>query len=277
MKRLTFLLSFTLVAICCNAQVGGTIVYTDYGGDTVVDFDHRRINFDVDFDGERDVFIENYLGAPQDFQQYIRFTVTRENYELAAITDLWEQGPGLGHDTIQMGDTISHCNSWTLGYSYGCYYCQEWMLTGNGFRGYLGTRKQVGDNYYYGWIEFKMHWYYRFNGLWVPCLILYSTAFCTIPDYPLMAGQTCLDWDVEENEATAFATVNPNPTNSLVTITGKDLKSAEVINALGQCVASATGESERLQIDLSSLPAGIYFINITDTEGRKCVRKVVKE
>jgi hypothetical protein len=71
--------------------------------------------------------------------------------------------------------------------------------------------------------------------------------------------------------------VNGRPTNSLVTITGKDLKSAEVINALGQRVASVTGESERLQIDLSSLPAGIYFINITDTEGRKCVRKVVKE
>ena len=58
---------------------------------------------------------------------------------------------------------------------------------------------------------------------------------------------------------------------------GKDLKSAEVINALGQRVATVTGESERLQIDLTSLPAGVYFVNITDAEGRKCVRKVMKE
>jgi hypothetical protein len=42
-------------------------------------------------------------------------------------------------------------------------------------------------------------------------------------------------------------------------------------------VATATGEGERLTVDLSGLPSGIYFVNVTDKEGRKCVRKVVKE
>ena len=32
-----------------------------------------------------------------------------------------------------------------------------------------------------------------------------------------------------------------------------------------------------MQIDIANLPTGIYFVNITDSEGRKCVRKVVKE
>ena len=63
----------------------------------------------------------------------------------------------------------------------------------------------------------------------------------------------------------------------LVTITGQDLKSAEVFNTLGQQVVSTTGEGERLTVDLSGLPAGVYFVNITNKEGRKCVRKVVKE
>ena len=34
---------------------------------------------------------------------------------------------------------------------------------------------------------------------------------------------------------------------------------------------------ETLQIDIANLPAGVYFVNIMDEEGRKCVRKVVKE
>ena len=85
-------------------------------------------------------------------------------------------------------------------------------------------------------------------------------------------------YDVEEHPTEhAFATICPNPTNSTFTVTGKNLKSAEVLNALGQRVATAKGKGETLQIDIANLPAGVYFVNITDEEGRKCVRKVVKE
>lgn len=71
--------------------------------------------------------------------------------------------------------------------------------------------------------------------------------------------------------------VSPVPTTDNVVITCPNLHQAEVINAFGQCVAKAKGEGERLTIDLSTLPTGIYFVNITDKEGRKCVKKVVKE
>ena len=75
----------------------------------------------------------------------------------------------------------------------------------------------------------------------------------------------------------AFATVHPNPTNGLVSITGQDLKTAEVFNALGQRMATAKGNDEQMTIDLNGLPAGVYFVNVTDKEGRMCVRKIVKE
>jgi hypothetical protein len=42
-------------------------------------------------------------------------------------------------------------------------------------------------------------------------------------------------------------------------------------------VATARGEGETMRIDLSELPIGVYFVNITNKEGRKCVQKVVKE
>lgn len=81
---------------------------------------------------------------------------------------------------------------------------------------------------------------------------------------------------MEDKENLAF-TIHPNPTSGQVIITGKELKSARVINTLGQCVATVKGEGEQITVDISDLPAGVYFVNVTDSEGRKCVRKVVKE
>lgn len=80
-----------------------------------------------------------------------------------------------------------------------------------------------------------------------------------------------------ENQEYVFSTLYPNPTDGFITIAGQGLKSAEVFNTLGQQVATATGEGERLNVDLNGLPAGVYFVTITDKDGRKCVRKVVKE
>ena len=86
------------------------------------------------------------------------------------------------------------------------------------------------------------------------------------------------DYDVEEKPAEeGFATIHPNPTIGQVTIMGQDLKTVEVFNTLGQQVSIANGNGERITLDIRNLPAGIYFVNITDSEGRKCVKKVVKE
>jgi hypothetical protein len=42
-------------------------------------------------------------------------------------------------------------------------------------------------------------------------------------------------------------------------------------------VLSVQGEGNEFRIDMAALPAGVYFANVTDKEGRRCVRKVVKE
>ena len=137
----------------------------------------------------------------------------------------------------------------------------------------IGLRHCDGQDCYYGWMEFEED---RNND---PTVLFHISriCYCTIPNYPLQWGQTSLEWDVDENKDEARVTLHPSPTTGLVTVMGKDLKSAEVVNMLGQHVAKAQGEGERLTVDISSLPAGIYFVNITDSEGRKCVRKVVKE
>ena len=82
--------------------------------------------------------------------------------------------------------------------------------------------------------------------------------------------------DIEE-KGSLVCDLYPNPTNEQFTISGTNLKQAKVINTLGQCVAKVKGEGEQLTVDISNLPSGVYFVNITDGEGRKCVKKVVKE
>ena len=71
--------------------------------------------------------------------------------------------------------------------------------------------------------------------------------------------------------------IYPNPANGKVIIEGIEAAEVQIYNAIGQCMASVTGKGEPLTIDISNLPAGVYFVNITDGAGRKCVKKVVKE
>ena len=78
-------------------------------------------------------------------------------------------------------------------------------------------------------------------------------------------------------ERRAFVSLVPNPATGLVTVIGEILRQTEMFNMLGQQVLSLQCKGNELQIDMTTLPAGIYFVTVTDKEGRKCVRKVVKE
>ena len=79
------------------------------------------------------------------------------------------------------------------------------------------------------------------------------------------------------NESSATFEVYPNPAGGQMTITGKDLCRADVFNTLGQKVVTVSGKSERLTVNLDGLSEGVYFVSVTDTEGRRCVKKVVKK
>ncbi len=170
---------------------------------------------------------------------------------------------------VHEGDTLTNI-------VWGGYSLPRFFTTGVHW---IGVKWPREEGCCYGWIKTSLE---CFDTLWFgePTRIefyLHGMAFCTQPDYPLIVGQTSFDWDALDDEVTPFANVHPNPTHGLVTITGKDLKQAEVINALGQRVATVKGEGEQFTVDISNLPAGVYFVNVTNGEGRKCVKKVVKK
>lgn len=251
MKKYIFTLLALIAFVGAQAQ-NGEIIYTDFDPDLTltqgVNY-YDSIKLDIDLDDSYDIWFGLYVELHGFEVPYI------------ATTEGWQ----LCHATIS--DTLnSNGLSWVIVDGEG-----PW----NGR--YYGLRKNIGEDFYYGWIylydgQLKADKNTKAGTLFIDCM-----AYCTIPNYPLLVGQTSLTEEINETEATAFATVFPNPIKSTFNINGKGLKSAEVINTHGQRVATVQGNGEMLQIDIADLPVGIYFVSITDEEGRKCMRKVVKE
>ena len=223
-----------------------------------------------DFDGSDDkIFDLRFCCRKGDHQGPPIFEVSNAYYDTAMSPS---HTNWTFHLRADINDTIALLDDWKATFSH--------IFAGAGALHedfHTGIRQKLPDgNYCYGWISYRVDGGddpFDLSGCWIT---LYEYAYCTIPEYPFCVGQTSF-LSVDENQASAFATVHPNPTTGVVRIIGKDLKAAEVVNTLGQRVATVQGKGQMLQIDIANLPEGVYFVRITDEQGRKCVRKVVKE
>lgn len=134
-----------------------------------------------------------------------------------------------------------------------------------------GIREGVEGEYCYGWVEV-----YAVNTYDTVYFHVARTCYCTIPNYPLRWGQTKLT-DVVENGENSSLLVYPNPSSDLVSIAGSNLRRIEVYNTLGQRIITQQVNGNLATINLNNQPTGVYFVTVTDTEGRRCVKKVVKQ
>jgi len=295
MKKALITLFALMMAFGAKAQEG-EIIYKDYGPDGwSYEFDANvetidTLQIDLDNEGIVDLYYHGSSSALMHAPMVAWVDITSKygyNGFKWCCTYTWTSDE-FGEPTIvingTLGDTISNATSWFTQYFFNCgYYEGNVDLPNARYKGFRFPHESGG--YCYGWLEDSIQyiryqdppssatWDYHHNAL----VHVYRWAYCTIPNYPLRLGQTSFDWDVAENEANYFASIHPNPTTGQVIITGKDLKRAEVFNALGQCVATAQGEGERMTVDIGAFPAGIYFVNVTDEGGRKCVKKVIKK
>ena len=273
MKKILFTLLLAVMATASLQAQEGEIIYTDFEPDLNKNFHSGYTNLDtpilleINQDGENDLLFRGRY----EYAHTISVELLPEGYYYGPYYQnysFWRIPLG------QLGDTLSQLNMWpSAKYAEMGYYHE-----------FIGIRFQPDlekEDYCWGWIEVSANatemdeWGF---GPYDIDFTIYRVAYCSVLNYPLRVGQTDFTWDdVDENSDVAFATLYPNPTTGLVTIMGKDLKSAEVVNTIGQRVAMVQGEGETIQIDIANLPAGVYFVNITDSEGRKCVKKVVKE
>lgn len=228
----------------------GEIIYVDFDPDWYTQSSFDTLWIDFDGNGSRDLLFYYQLNSAAT----VRWICTTD--------ESWEIHPMCDTDTLPPYPAISEIeNSWLT-----AMYCITPGHSTPGESKKWAVRHKDGDDYYNGWFNMASSIAVSFD----------AYAYCTIPNYPLQWGQ--IDYvGIEENEVHRVAKLHPNPTTGLVTVAGENLKQAEMLNTLGQVVATAQGNGHSLTMDIGHLPADIYFVSITDETGRKCVRKVVKE
>ena len=277
MKKILFLTILAVALTTAFAQQG-EIIYVDSPSPRLIgpSLDYSNASYDFDGNETNDILVRiisypwyyvqaHTMGSWQYYQHSVSHLdcFVSPGDTLSQIPDhYWLNPPETKDGDVSKGGRVIYIDGWESVDSV-----------------IIAVRKPVREGYCYGW--------FRLSVIGDPDnlpennqlkVIIHDYAFCTDPNYPFRAGQTSFDMTIIERTAsTVFATLHPNPTNGFVTITGENLRQAEVLNMLGQKVLSVQGEGNELRIDMVTLPAGVYFINVTDNEGRKCVRKVVKE
>ena len=277
MKRIALIMMAMMASVAVSFAQADSIIYVDLHNERV-----RCKIFDFDFN--------------QDFFYDLRFCCHLSNttsfsgppiFEVSNVYYMAGSGIVSPYDACwsfrlraEENDTISMLNDWK--YCFSHYLFGETPYgSGQGpihedFHTAIRNRQPDGS-YCYGWIHYRVDAETDFpnsNDLSNCWITFYEYAYCTIPGYPLRVGQTSFSWGVEEAEASAFATVHPNPTTGKIHIEGEKATEIQVFNALGQLVKTVQNTNE---VGLEGQPQGLYLLRVTLEGGKVFSDKVVKE
>ena len=277
MKRIALIMMAMMASVAVSFAQADSIIYVDLHNERV-----RCKIFDFDFN--------------QDFFYDLRFCCHLSNttsfsgppiFEVSNVYYMAGSGIVSPYDACwsfrlrtEENDTISMLNDWK--YCFSHYLFGETPYgSGQGpihedFHTAIRNRQPDGS-YCYGWIHYRVDAETDFpnsNDLSNCWITFYEYAYCTIPGYPLRVGQTSFSWGVEEAEASAFATIHPNPTTGKIHIEGEKATEIQVFNALGQLVKTVQNTNE---VGLEGQPQGLYLLRVTLEGGKVFSDKVVKE
>jgi hypothetical protein len=84
--------------------------------------------------------------------------------------------------------------------------------------------------------------------------------------------------EVSSHSATLSVELSPNPTDGIITVHADNTKHVTIENLLGRSVLEvANPRASEFTLDLSKLPAGLYFARFEMASGEVKMRKIVKE
>jgi hypothetical protein len=135
----------------------------------------------------------------------------------------------------------------------GCNEIDPATITGNPATQSLGTSTQISP------ITFPLTIY--------PPLIVFDIG---------TDSTLCTTVVVNETQATASVNIFPNPTTNYLTIETSQKATIEIINIQGQIIKTLQTTEDKINVDVSALPGGVYIIKLNTAE-RSVVRKFVKQ
>lgn len=203
---------------------------------------YLRIN-PIDYFAITNLIDSTFLGYPTVMRQPKRYAMDCSYTGIPSNTDT------LCDALIGGGPTLfsEFYRDFTVGKGLGYVYRTEISASGGWWSGY--TQQLVA---------------FRKNG------ITYGTF---TPDSLLIAG-------IENSKNSSFYQVFPNPTMANITLLFNkiDNYTGEIYNVLGKNMNSFFMENNKEQIiDLQDFPAGIYYLEVVNSKGKRSIEKVIKQ
>ena len=138
----------------------------------------------------------------------------------------------------------------------------------------VGIRITSGANYYYGWVR-TLSASQDYN---ISYFLIYEYAFCKIPDYPFLWGQTQIITHMMEINSDNSEKVMINQNNNLLFIQSKaEIKNVTITSISGAKVfLKSTINSNTTEINTDNLASGIYIVKVEHKDGSTFTKQIVK-
>lgn len=259
MKKTILLLSTIFAFNCIYAQ---SIIYHDFVPDTCTVMDTRiqvtiPLFLDINEDGEAEIRITSEYD-PHAIGTTPKLEACRTGWEVCSLLRRNPAGDCYFQDTISTMPTWPNMFWWNYVAAWPCYNTSR-----------MGVRYKSGEDYYYGWLSvYQTHEVISIpNDLYIESYWVDAMAFCTIPNYPLVWGQTKItgidDFEVNNSTEHPSLTLLYNPvTNILDAIASEgNINRIEIYNTSGKLVSlSHNNNSNHLEINVAMLTTGVYVV-----------------
>lgn len=281
--------AFIVTAILFSASANAQIVYTDVNPDsTMYCASNCTLNYNLDLnnDANNDFLLTAFRVDPPQIGNETYSNVTASPLNGNAVKD-----------TLVNSINVSIPLQFSAVIDSNLLLNQSWQTSGsqslkNGLFGgsllsdtvwglwdslsdyYLGLRLLQSGQTYYGWVRLRVD-----VTSFYASVIIRDYAYNSIPDQPILAGQTTTT-EIIENSFTSSINLFPNPADNHLTIAlGSNNKNVEVTitDITGKIIYLTTlTETDKIEVNTNEFATGIYVVKV-QAAGSIGTKKLIME